>query len=78
MILVLTNGEKIDVGERCTWCFYSKFRVDHSNQVGITNHMSVNQNCDPIDKLSHHNTDGNFFKVGKKLIPIKSVCYIEE
>lgn len=79
MKLVLTNGEKIDLGGHyCTWCFTTKNGVMSSNQIGITSGMSVNQCCDPVEILSEHNRDGNFFKVKNKLIPVNKVCYIEE
>ena len=86
MILVLTNGERVSF-EKDDFSVVNDYKViigiltnrgvETGNQIGLRSEMSINHNCDPLEALKR-NSDSEFFLIGKKTIPVRNVCYIEE
>ncbi|HLD89543.1 MAG TPA: hypothetical protein VI911_00735 [Patescibacteria group bacterium] len=65
--LVLLNGLEVDLlGTTCTYLSISR-----------DSGRSRNQNCDPLEVIADHNNDNTFIEVGKMLIPVRSILFVE-
>ena len=68
--LILINGDEIDLGSRyCTYLSVSQYGSSMNSR---------NQNCNILEVMADHNTDHTFIEVGNKLIPIRSILYVQK
>ena len=78
MKITLTNGEVFTVGRYVTLCRMTSGSHFTPNQCAITTGMSVNENCNLLEHWQSPVPVGDLLRLGKKLIPLKSICYISE
>lgn len=78
MKITLTNGEVFTVGRYVTLCSMTSGSHFTSNQCAITRGVSVNQNCNLLENWQSPTPVGDLLKLGDKLIPLKSICYISK
>lgn len=76
MFLVLNCGHYIKLEDDiyCKWGYLAKSYVEYSNQVGVLEKMTINHNCNILEVL---NKGTGYYIIGTKIIPVKSVCYLD-
>ena len=78
MIVVLQNGKKIQLeGKRCNVGYWTDSFREYSNQIGIDYGLSVSEHLNILSILAEVH-ENKFLLVGKKIIPIRSILYLEE
>jgi len=78
MIVVLKNNEKIHLPDsRCEIGAWTSSIREHSNQIGITSELSITQHSNILAVLAE-GCDNRFLITGAKMIPLRSILYLEE
>ena len=78
MIVVLQNGEKIHLPDsRCEIGSWTSSVREYSNQVGIKSELSISQHSNIFCILAEE-CDNRFLIAGNKIIPLRSILYLEE
>ena len=78
MIVVLSNNERVYLsGSRCEIGSWTSSVREYSNQVGIKSELSISQHSNIFSVLAEE-CDNRFLIVGNKIIPLRSILYLEE
>jgi len=78
MIVVLSNNERVYLPDsRCEIGEWTNSVREYSNQVGIKSELSISQHSNIFCVLAEE-CYNRFLIVGKKIIPLNSILYLEE